>query len=487
MTQEQIVDNIIMDELDIKHPGSKELILSKTTKESRRLAVLSILDDDRRLFEQFKNIIRSEEYCSHYAEETVQVLRKYVQVADTEVKIFGEVMTPLTLVEEMLDKLPTDVWSNPTLKWLDPCNGVGTFPSIIVKRLMVGLDKVIEHPCERYRHIIENMIYVCEIQAKNMFLFHTSFDREDDYELNTYFGSFLDNGFNNHMSNVWGVTKFDIIIGNPPFQKTESNDKRTFPLWDEFVEKVLSNLIEGGYLVFIHPGAWRNAKGNYKPTQELLKNTEMLFLKMYNQKDGKAQFNCDVAVDYYCLRNKKPNNFLTTVVFEDGITLKIDISKLEALPSAKFDAITKLIANDGEEKVQMIWSRSDYGHDKKHISKLQTNEHTHPVVYTIVKDGTIKLLWSNTQRNGHYGVPKVMWSNGSGTIPTIDSTGQYGISDYSYAIIDDVENLENIKKALESDVFLSLMKVAEGPGQSGKYKHRIITLFRKDFWKDFIN
>ena len=49
-----------------------------------------------------------------------------------------------------------------------------------------------------------------------------------------------------------------------------------------------------------------------------------------------------------------------------------------------------------------------------------------------------------------------------------------------------VETLDNIKKALESDRFLSLMKVAEGPGQSGKYKHRIITLFRKDFWKDFI-
>jgi hypothetical protein len=32
----------------------------------------------------------------------------------------GEVFTPLTLINEMLDELPIDVWSNPDLKWLDP-------------------------------------------------------------------------------------------------------------------------------------------------------------------------------------------------------------------------------------------------------------------------------------------------------------------------------------------------------------------------------
>jgi len=61
MTQEQIVDNIILDELELKHPGSKELILSKTTKSGRRMAMLSIMDDDRKLFEQYKNNYQSQE------------------------------------------------------------------------------------------------------------------------------------------------------------------------------------------------------------------------------------------------------------------------------------------------------------------------------------------------------------------------------------------------------------------------------------------
>ena len=54
-------------------------------------------------------------------------------------KTFGEVMTPLFLVNDMLDTIPKEVWINPHLKWLDPCNGIGTFFSVVVERLMNGL------------------------------------------------------------------------------------------------------------------------------------------------------------------------------------------------------------------------------------------------------------------------------------------------------------------------------------------------------------
>jgi len=260
MTQEQIVDNIILDELELKHPGSKELILSKTTKSGRRMAMLSIMDDDRKLFEQYKNIIKSEEVCGNYAKEVIQILREYVKVADTEVKEHGEVMTPLTLVNEMLDKLPSEVWVNPNLKWLDPCNGVGTFPSVVVERLMVGLKDVIVDDCERYRHIIEKMIYVCEIQPKNMELFLCAFDREDDHELNIYYGSFLDKKFDEYMLNDWGVDKFDIVLGNPPYKNGTHH---------KFIVKGFNLLNEGGSVLILHPStAFVNKKNVSKDNVE---------------------------------------------------------------------------------------------------------------------------------------------------------------------------------------------------------------------------
>ena len=271
MNQEQIVDNIILDMLESKYPGSKEKILSKTTKSSRRFLMLSILDDDRELFKEYRTIVLNDppHSCGEYSTDIVQLLRKYVKIADTEVKEHGEVMTPLTLVNEMLDKLPSEVWSNKDLKWLDPCNGVGTFPSVVVERLMIGLKDVIVDDCERYSHIIENMIYVCEIQPKNMFLFHCAFDREDDQELNTYYGSFLDKEFDEHMLNVWGVDKFDIVLGNPPYKNGTHH---------KFIVKGFNLLNEGGISLVVHPSTLLLSRKDVRKN-----NVEKEFLNIVSQ------------------------------------------------------------------------------------------------------------------------------------------------------------------------------------------------------------
>ena len=133
------------------------------------------------------------------------MLREYVKVGEVEKKKFGEVMTSLDLVKEMLSTLPEDVWTNPNLKWLDPANGTGPFPTMVIYKLMNGLKEWEPDDNKRYKHIIENMIYVCELQPKNMFLYMCVADPFDEYDINIYTGSFLDEGFDNHMKEVWGV------------------------------------------------------------------------------------------------------------------------------------------------------------------------------------------------------------------------------------------------------------------------------------------
>ena len=84
------------------------------------------------------------------------------------IKKYGEVFTPIFLVDDMLNTLPDEVWNNPNLKWLDPCVGTGNFIIQIVKRLMVGLESYEPDTIKRYDHIINNMIYVCELQEDNI-------------------------------------------------------------------------------------------------------------------------------------------------------------------------------------------------------------------------------------------------------------------------------------------------------------------------------
>lgn len=252
--QEKIVDDIMLDELELKVPGCKEHI-NNTDSKKKRLGMLSVLgsNHNRDYFEGYRTLIKKEKVCAEYITDIVYVLRNYIEVADTEIKTHGEVMTPLTLVEEMLDTLPKEVWSNPNLKWLDPANGVGTFPSVIVKRLMDGLKDIIPDSCDRYQHIVENMLYVCEIQTKNMFLYHCAFDINDTYKLNTYYGSFLSEGFDNHMKDIWDIDKFDIVIGNPPYQESIIGNKRSKPLYNLFVDKILPITKKS---VLIIPSRW---------------------------------------------------------------------------------------------------------------------------------------------------------------------------------------------------------------------------------------
>ena len=66
---------------------------------------------------------------------------------------------------------------------------------------------------------------------------------------------------------------------------------------------------------------------------------------------------------------------------------------------------------------------------------------------------------------------KVIWSNGAGTYPIIDKNGKYGLTQFSYGIRDNPNNLEKIKRAMESPTFIKLMGYLMG--QQHKYNRKI--------------
>jgi hypothetical protein len=167
--------------------------------------------------------------------ELFELVDSYLGVSDIEKKKFGEVFTPFSLIEEMLNTLPKEVWNNPNLKWLDPANGIGNFPVVVLSRLMKGLETWEPDQEIRYKHIVENMLYVCDISPKNMFIYLMIFDPNRKYKMNFYRGSFLEDGFDIHMKDIWNIDKFDIVMGNPPYQKGDTGTGNS--IFQNFVEK----------------------------------------------------------------------------------------------------------------------------------------------------------------------------------------------------------------------------------------------------------
>jgi hypothetical protein len=280
--------------------------------------------------------------------------------------------------------------------------------------------------------------------------------------------------------------KFDVLVGNDPYQEKVGPNK-TEPLWNKFFFKRMSLLNDGGYLALIHPSGWRNIAGKFKDVQTKIRSKKVKFLSIHNEKDGMSTFGAETRYDYYVLQNINNDGGETTVRFQDGEIKNIVLDDMDFIPNGGLTLLNKLLAKEGEETVELIYSRSDYGTDKNHTSKEQNDEFTHPVVYTVNYLSRPTFFYSSTNQKGHYGKPKVIWSNGriSSIGNYIDTNGEYALTQFAYAIVDNVETLENIKIALDSKKFKNLMELC-AVGQL-TVNHKVVAKFRKNFWEEFID
>ena len=280
--------------------------------------------------------------------------------------------------------------------------------------------------------------------------------------------------------------KFDVVLGNPPYQ-IKVGDKKTEPLWNKFFHISIDLLTERGYLSLIHPSGWRNITGKFKDVQEVIRSKKVSFLSIHNEKDGMETFGAETRYDYYVLQNTPNNRSETTVRFQDGQVKQLFLDELEFIPNGGIDLLNSLFAKEGEETVELLYSRSAYGTDKVHTSKEQNNQFSYPVVYTVNYLSQPTFYYSSTNQNGHFGKPKVIWSNGriSSIGNYVDENGEYGITQFAYAIVDEVDNLPNIKMALDSKKFKNLMELC-AVGQL-TVNHKVVAKFRKDFWREFID
>ena len=233
-------------------------------------------------------------------------------------------------------------------------------------------------------------------------------------------------------------------------------------------------------MTMVHPSGWRSLDGDYKDIQNIIKNN-LLYLEMHDDKDGQEMFGATTSYDWYCF--SKDFKGLTKIKDQKGKISNIDLSTWNFIPTGEFDSFEKLIAKNNEEKISILHSYSNYETRKPWMSKDQIDGFIYPCVYTIIKNGTINLYWSS-KSNGHF-IPKIIWTNGMASVPTIDLIGQYGLTQFAYAIVDDVKNLPKIKNCMDSDKFINLMKLCY-MSSGNRFDRKVIATFRKDFWKEFI-
>lgn len=220
-----------------------------------------------------------------------------------------EVFTPPELANRMLDQLAeawardnngTNIWSDKSLRFLDPSTKSGVFLREITKRLNLGLSAVIPNLEERVNHILTNQVFGLGITDLTSLLSRRSlycsksamgehsiaksfsnengniwyqrishkwvgdrcsfcgaaksvFNRGEKFESHAYAFIHTDD-IQSRLAEIFGADmQFDVIIGNPPYQLNAGETSDT-PIYHKFVEQALA--LEPRFLSMVTPSRW---------------------------------------------------------------------------------------------------------------------------------------------------------------------------------------------------------------------------------------
>lgn len=354
-------------------------------------------------------------------------------------KVLGSdlIYTPQPLIEEILDKLPQEVWSNPNLKWLDPVCGRGAFLFAIKHRLLeAGISE---------QHIVENMLYGCDISPEKVSMTNVLLNEESIYNTNIY--------CDNSMQRKWNM-KFDVIVGNPPFQDNTDGNGNNVKLWTKFVTLSDKLVNSSGYVAFVTPLTWQAPVSRVNPVREIFNQNHLMWVTTNIEEyfDVGSTFSAWI----YC--KEKQDNKLTMMNGQ-----LVNIADMMYIPNAEHLSIHQKIVFDNigttfvilsDETANVILTKKK----PLFLSRSKTDTHTHEAFHTNKQS-----LWSSRPLKNETDM-KVLFTTSGHLVPILDK-GTKGVSNTSrYILITNEEEGLSIISQLQSKAFQFILETAKWGG-----------------------
>ena len=274
--------------------------------------------------------------------------------------------------------------------------------------------------------------------------------------------------------------KFDIVIGNPPYQHTTGSSAGK-PLWHFFVDVVLDVCQDGGYVSLIHPSGWRNGKSKFKSVSKRLRNYQIDYCVLSNYDTGLEYFGVNTTCDWYVLR-KTATHTDTCVVDCDGKTTTINLKDVDQIPNSIPTRYAECIDLTMTNSVS-VNGDTTYHTQKAFLQKTEDDTYKYPVVYTLKQSGP-SFWYTCDNTKAHFGTPKILLGRGLGQ-PVLDLKGEMAPCEFSYYLTaENTDILEKMYVALCKPECIKLCKQL-GSGKGHNYLKEAVRLLHKDFWKHF--
>ena len=378
----------------------------------------------------------------------------------------GEVHTDFKIINDMLDLIPNKYFKNPTLRWLDPCAGRGYFCIILYKKLFQGLKEFYPDDKKRHTHITSYMLHMVEFNSTFIPLLKKLF------------------GENCHIYNLDFLTfqkesKYDMIIGNPPY------NSKGKAIWNTFTEKSLSVLKENGFLTFITPSIWM--KKDHNMYSKLLRYNIKYIYTLNNTETNKIfHGNAQTPTCYFLLRKIVGED--TPIKLFDKAHNKYITYKLPPMTSIPLFAPTiisklhKFVTKAGHIPVTKTNMRK--GYKGLVLTQEPTDNTHHPNITTCKLNGLqphIVINYSNIPCHFH-GVTKLVLAHKMYGFPFLDLSGVFGISNRDNYVIynKSKQDLIKLKQFLSTNFIITLF---EATRYRMKYLERYIFEMLPDITK----
>jgi predicted RNA methylase len=342
------------------------------------------------------------------------IIERSSRIYNTVAEIFNyskssDVVTPIELVRQQVKEV------KPTDKVCVPGAGIGTYVLALIEK---GVEP--------------SNITAVELDPKYYELGSAMFER---FGVNYVNADFLS----------WKPEmQFDVIVGNPPYQKSREVRNIGAPLWPEFMEKSMNLLRDGGYLGFVIPATWMKRLNG--KAWKVIKNNDLV--------------SCDPDVKWAFPEVGGNGGTFSTILLRKGeyqettsIKGKLSVNfHTDLLPTNNSEFKTESLSFLTSVQQQILKLDVKTGPvnpsiNSDHYSSVQTNTHVYNVFYSGAPNR--RSMWCD-EPVGDYGELKLVVPNSGNVYDNMEIT-EKGAGRQTAYVLGTLNELEEIRDLLLSE------------------------------------